>query len=120
MILQNDRGGPILIGWGSLVANTAAAPNNKSVSFGKKMEREMAWNNYGITADGSSGKKPAGVQNAAPINPRNLADGAKNPPGVTNAAPIKKPKRGARKKARKAMRQGMISEKAAKKHLGGY
>jgi hypothetical protein len=102
------------------VANTATAPNNKSVTLGTKMEREMAWNNDGIVNDGSTGKNPAGVTNKAPIKPQGQVDGAKNPAGVTNAAPMKKAKRGMRKVAKGAMKRGMISEKAAKKHLGGY
>jgi hypothetical protein len=102
------------------MANTATSPDNKSVTFGKKMEREMAWNNDGIVNDGAGAKNPAGVQNKAPIKPQDMADGAKNPAGVTNAAPMKKPKRGMRKAAKGAMKRGMISEKAAKKHLGGY
>lgn len=79
----------------------------------------MAWNDEGITNDGSSGKMPAGVKNKAPMKPAEQAAGAKDPDGVTNAAPMKK-KAGARKKARHAMKRGLVSEKAAKKHLGGY
>jgi hypothetical protein len=101
------------------VSETRPASNNKSVTFGKKMEREMAWNNQGITNDGSSGKMPAGVKNKAPIKKVPQADGAHDPAGVTNTAPMK-PKKGSHKKAaRHAMKRGMISEKAAKKHLGG-
>lgn len=41
--------------------------------------------------------------------------------GVKNAAPMKKkPSKHARKTAKGAVRRGMISEKAAKKHLGNY
>lgn len=79
----------------------------------------MAWNNMGIVNDGTGKSSPSGVKNAAPMKPRKLADGDKTPPGVTNAAPMKA-KHGARKKARRAIKRGMISEKAAKKHLGGY
>jgi hypothetical protein len=101
------------------MAETSPAPNNKSVTFGTKMEREMAWNNYGIVNDGDTGKNPKGVKNTAPMKPESQADGAKDPAGVTNTAPMKK-KAGARKKARNAMKRGLVSEKAAKKHLGGY
>jgi len=102
------------------MANTTTSANNKSVTFGTKMEREMTWNNEGISRDGS-GKNPAGVKNAAPIKPEKQADGAANPAGVTNTAPMKKrPTKAKRKTAKRAVNRGMISEKAAKKHLGGY
>jgi hypothetical protein len=85
-----------------VMANTSASANNKSVTFGTKMEREMAWNNQGIV---------------------NSDSGGKNPPGVINTAPMKKrgPKtKASRKIVKSAIKRGMISEKAAKKHLGGY
>lgn len=44
----------------------------------------------------------------------------REPAGVRNAAPVKKPSKHARKAAKGAVKRGMISEKAAKKHLGGY
>lgn len=51
----------------------------------------------------------------------NANGGAKNPAGVDNAAPMKKTvKAGSRKTAKRAIKRGMISEKAAKKHLGDY
>lgn len=59
---------------------------------------------------------------AAPNN-KPVAFGAKperEPPGVENAAPIKKPSKHGRKTAKRAIKRGMISEKAAKKHLGDY
>jgi hypothetical protein len=83
------------------MAETPVAPTNKSVTFRKKMEREMAWNNEGISnADKASG----------------------NPAGVKNTAPMKKskPSKHARKTAKGAIKKGMISEKAAKRHLGDY
>jgi hypothetical protein len=125
------------------MAETSAASNNKSVSFGPKMEREMAWSNRGIMNDANvSGSNPAGVRNKAPIKPEAQADGVKNPAGVKNTAPMKpetlavsdnnpagitnaapmkkKPPKSARKSAKRAVKRGLISEKAAKKHLGGY
>lgn len=43
------------------------------------------------------------------------------PAGVTNAAPMKKkPSKALRKKASHAVKRGMISPKAAAKHLGDY
>jgi hypothetical protein len=74
------------------MAETTPAANNKSISFGSKMEREMGWNNKGITR-ASSGEKPAGISN------------------------LKISKPSLRKRAKSAMKRGMISEKAAKKHL---
>jgi hypothetical protein len=44
---------------------------------------------------------------------------AHEPAGVDNAAPIKPPK-AKRKQAKRAVARGMISEKAAKRHLGNY
>ncbi len=63
------------------MAETASAPNNKSVSFGTKPQRE--------------------------------------PAGVDNAAPMKMPKKTMRKTAKRAIKRGLISEKAAKRHLSG-
>lgn len=80
----------------------------------------MAWINQGIVNDGETGKNPPGVKDTAQMKPERQADGAKNPDGVANAAPMKKPKAAVRKKAKHAMRRGLVSEKAAKKHLGGY
>lgn len=47
---------------------------------------------------------------------------AREPAGVTNAAPMKKPKpsKSLRKKANHAVKRGLVSEKAAKRHLGDY
>lgn len=45
---------------------------------------------------------------------------AREPAGITNAAPIKKPSKALRKNANRAIKRGMISPKAAKKHLGDY
>ena len=101
------------------MADTRTSPNNKSVSFGKKMEREMTWSNDDIGT--TQAKNPAGVKNKAPMKPEKQADGAQNPAGVTNAAPMKAKKSSHKKAARHAMKRGMISEKAAKKHhVGGY
>lgn len=82
------------------MANTPVASNNKSVTYGLKTEREMSdWQNRGITESSGSGKNPA---------------------GLTNTAPMKKIRsKTARKSAKRAIKRGMISEKAAKKHLGG-
>lgn len=55
-------------------------------------------------------------------NNKPVAFGAKperEPAGVTNAAPMKKPSKKFRKMAKGAIKRGMISEKAAKRHLGG-
>jgi hypothetical protein len=43
----------------------------------------------------------------------------REPAGVSNAAPMKPPK-SKRKQAKRAIKRGMISEKAAKRHLGDY
>lgn len=83
------------------MADTTAAPNNKPVSFSGKTEREMSsWNNKGIANSNGSGKG--------------------NPAGLEGAGPMKMGKsKAVRKIAKRAMKRGMISEKAAKRHLGG-
>jgi len=43
----------------------------------------------------------------------------REPAGVQNTAPMKPPK-AKRKTAKRAIKRGMISEKAAKRHLGNY
>jgi hypothetical protein len=82
------------------MAETPVAPNNKSITFRGKPEREMS------TA-------PRMNAEAMPV------DGA-----APAAAPKKVAKKrmaaGPRKKLKSAINRGMISEKAAKKHLGGY
>jgi hypothetical protein len=64
-------------------------------------DSKTSWNNKGITYSGKAEREPAGVTNAAPMR-------------------IKKPSRTGRKSAKNAIKRGMISEKAAKKHLGDY
>ena len=62
-----------------------------------------------------------------PIAPNNKAvtfrgKPEREPAGVTDTAPMKakKPSKGLRKSAKGAIKRGMISEKAAKRHLGDY
>ncbi len=43
----------------------------------------------------------------------------REPAGVDNTAPMKMPKKAVRKNAKSAMKRGLISEKAAKRHLSG-
>jgi len=43
----------------------------------------------------------------------------REPAGLQNTAPMKPPK-AKRKSAKRAIKRGMISEKAAKRHLGNY
>lgn len=43
----------------------------------------------------------------------------REPAGLTNAAPMKKTSKKFRKMAKGAIKRGMISPKAAKRHLGG-
>lgn len=80
------------------MAETTTAPNNKPVAFGKKPAREpSSWNSKGVSnSDGSES----------------------NPAGVTNAAPMKKLSPRGAKKARSAIKRGMISEKAARRNFG--
>jgi hypothetical protein len=72
------------------MADTAPAANNKPVAFGAKGAREMTGNRVNAEDRPVDGKRPA-------------AD--------------KKPK--LRKAGKRAMKRGMISEKAAKRHFGG-
>jgi hypothetical protein len=75
------------------MAETAVFPNNKSVEFRGKPEREMP-------------------------RPPNMDVSAK--PGKKNPAGINKGNETKRKHVKRAMKRGMVSEKAAKKHLSGY
>jgi hypothetical protein len=79
------------------MADTPVATNNKSISFGRKVEREMS---------------------AEELDKRRNAEGE---PVNGEPAAVRKPKkmsRNMRKSAKRAIKRGMISEKAAKKHLG--
>lgn len=58
-----------------------------------------------------------------PVAPNNKpvnygAKAASEPAGAKNTAPMKKSKGLQRKRAKSAIKRGMISEKAAKRHLG--
>lgn len=75
------------------MADTTAAPNNKPVAFGAKATREKAG---AADADMAASTKP----------PRAVSGAAK-----TSAI---------RKTAKGAIKRGMISEKAAHKHLKDY
>lgn len=63
-------------------------------------ETTSSYNNKGITFSGKTEREPAGITNAAPMK--------------------KKPSKQFRKTAKGAIKRGMISEKAAKRHLGDY
>ena len=80
------------------MAETPAASNNKSVTFRGKPEREMT---TASKRDNAEGQLVEGGLNEAPTKPTRM--------GKTM-----------RKKAKGAIKRGMISEKAANKHLGGY
>lgn len=57
------------------------------------------------------------------LNNKPVAFGTKperEPAGLANAAPIKPPSKHVRKTAKRAIKRGMISEKAAKRHLSDY
>lgn len=94
------------------MAETATAPNNKSVSFSGKMEREMpstsqAQNRFmHAVAEGNVADVPAKV--------------GKKFVKADKGRKIKKLPQHVRKTAKRAMKRGMISEKAAKQHLGDY
>ena len=47
-------------------------------------------------------------------------DVEREPAGVTDAAPMKLPSKAKRKRAKSAIKRGLVSEKAAKRHLGDY
>jgi hypothetical protein len=88
------------------MAETPTAANNKSITFRGKTEREMSINHR--SAEGKP-NEDASFQAKAP----NAKEADRDP------AP-KKPGKAMRKKAKRAASRGMISEKAAKKHLAGY
>lgn len=79
------------------MAETSTAANNKSITYRGKTEREMSTNHK----DG---------------------DGKPNEDAsfMAKGKGAKKPGKSMRKKAKRAMGRGMISEKAAKKHLSEY
>lgn len=64
-------------------------------------ETPIAPNNKAVTFRGKPEREPAGVTDSAPMKP-------------------KKPSKQLRKSAKGAMKRGMISQKAAKRHLDGY
>lgn len=74
------------------MAQSTVSPNNKAVTFRGRTEREMP--------------KPPNMD----VTPK---PAVKHPAGIKNRAAISK-----RKFAKRAMKRGMISESAAKKHLG--
>lgn len=69
-------------------------------------ESTTAPNNKPVTFGAKVVREPAGVTDAAPMKPR-------APSGAAKKAVV-------RKKAKGAIKRGMISEKAAKRHLGDY
>jgi hypothetical protein len=93
------------------MSNTTTAPNNKSVSFSGKVEREMPVvskaQNAAIHA-AEAGKSTLGI-------PKKV--GAEFVKGQTKGS-VKKLPTHVKKTAKRAINRGMISEKAAKRHLG--
>jgi hypothetical protein len=93
-----------------MIAETTTSPNNKSISFSGKTEHEMPvvsqaqnrWAHANEDAAGSTG------------------EAAREMVKETHGTKVKKLPQHVRKKAKRAMKQGLISEKAAKRHLGGY
>ena len=93
------------------MADTAAAPNNRSVVYRGKQEREMpsvsqAQNRFmHAVAEGKVDDVPAKV--------------GKDFVKADHGRKIGKLPKHVAKKAKGAMKRGLISEKAAKRHLGG-
>lgn len=69
-------------------------------------ETTSSYNNKGITYSGKTEGEPAGINDAAPMKPR-------APSGAAKKSVV-------RKGAKRAIKRGMISEKAAKRHLKDY
>jgi GMP synthase-like glutamine amidotransferase len=95
------------------MADTTTAANNKAVSFGGKVEREMPMESKAQNAamhSAAAGKSTIGI-------PKTVA---KKFVAESHGQNVKKLPKHVRKTAKNAMKRGMISEKAAKRHLGDY
>lgn len=91
------------------MAETTTAPNNKSVTFGTKMEREMP-----SASQAQNRFMHAAAEGKVEGVPKKVGkDFVKADAGRK----IKKLPQHVRAKAKHAMSRGLISEKAAKKHL---
>lgn len=100
------------------MATTAAAPNNRATSFRTNVEREMPL---------KSGSSPETVSsNISELHEGGTYARTKKKFGKTRAnkqavaIALNKAREGKRKAAKSAMKRGLISEKAAKRHLDGY
>lgn len=103
------------------MAETTVAPNNKSVAFSGRTEREMSsWNNKGIANSNGGKSNPAGLGKSDTRDPVAKPKRVNAEGDLVNGPKPKKVSTRVRSKAKRAIRRGMISEKAAKKHFGDY
>jgi hypothetical protein len=96
-----------------MMAETTTATNNKSVSFSGKTEREMPMESKAQNAAmhaAAEGESTIGIPEK--VGKKFVAE--------SHGQKVKRLPQHVRKKAKRAMKQGLISEKAAKRHLGGY
>lgn len=93
------------------MAETAAAPNNKSISFSGKTEREMP-----SVSQAQNRLMHAAAEGKVEGVPEKVG---KEFVKADHGRKIGKLPKHVKKKASKAMKRGLISEKAAKRHLGG-
>jgi hypothetical protein len=95
------------------VAETSVATNNKSVTFRGKAENEMP-----VVSKAQNAAMHAAEQGKSTLGiPKKV--GAEFVKGQTKGL-VKKLPTHVKSRAKSAMKRGMISEKAAKRHLGEY
>jgi hypothetical protein len=99
------------------MADTTAAANNRSVSFSRKVEREMPPYPKPVSKAQNAAMHAAAAGKSTMGIPKKV--GQEYAKGAHGKSMKNLPKH-VQKKASKAIKRGLISEKAAKRHLGGY
>lgn len=95
------------------MAETSVAPNNKSIAFRGHPENEMP----SVSQAQNRFMHAAAEGKVKGVSPKVGKDFVKADAGRKIG---KLPKHAAKKRAKKAVSRGMISEKAAKRHLADY
>jgi len=96
------------------MAETAPAANNKSVAFKRKVAREMPLER------GTSQKTVRRNISELHTGATYARTARKHGKDTANKQAVAIALKEKRKSARQAMKRGLISEKAAKRHLSGY
>ncbi len=100
------------------MAQTSTAPNNKSVTFGTKTEREMPPYPKPKSQAQNAAMHAAAEGNSTIGIPKKVGKEFAKGAHAAKKGSIKKLPKHVMSKAKSAMKRGMISEKAAKAHLG--